>query len=140
MEMSKTEKALDECVICIEKLDKDEDFISTLPCGHSFHSPCIIEYFYIHKKPECPLCRNMVFNIPTLNKENADNVVIHVPQNTYDTQNVQAHTILNSEDYTLMDTNNNENETSNKCHPFCISIGVSLVLYWSLSYIVYKFF
>lgn len=38
-----------ECVICLEKLFKD-DF---LPCGHRLHLSCVKKHF----KPECPICR-----------------------------------------------------------------------------------
>ena len=48
------ELLLTECVICLEKFVIRES-ISTLSCGHFFHSTCLNEWF--KKKEDCPLCR-----------------------------------------------------------------------------------
>jgi hypothetical protein len=43
---------MSECSICLTPLN---DHISTLPCGHIFHSVCMIKTF--RKFDSCPLCR-----------------------------------------------------------------------------------
>jgi hypothetical protein len=41
-----------KCVICLESLDSGK---ITLPCGHSYHCACILEWF--DKKLDCPYCK-----------------------------------------------------------------------------------
>jgi hypothetical protein len=43
-----------ECVICSEKIKKD-DKVSILMCNHYFHRKCIIKWY--SKKQNCPICR-----------------------------------------------------------------------------------
>jgi hypothetical protein len=40
-----------ECSICLEKIINK----LTLPCGHQFHSDCILDWF--EKELSCPICR-----------------------------------------------------------------------------------
>jgi len=40
------------CSICLGNFDNN-NFI--MPCGHHFHSECILSWF--NKKTDCPLCR-----------------------------------------------------------------------------------
>ena len=44
------------CSICLEDLDDDQ--ITTLSCGHSFHVLCIIRWFRNPTRSSCPLCRD----------------------------------------------------------------------------------
>jgi hypothetical protein len=41
-----------ECSICISKFDNNR---INLPCGHNFHSNCILNWF--EKDMSCPICR-----------------------------------------------------------------------------------
>ena len=52
---------------------KDEEGISTLNCGHQFHTECIIEWLKI--KNNCPICRQIVL------KENNYSKIVWNTQN-----------------------------------------------------------
>lgn len=58
----------DTCVICLDAYEEG-DKITTLPCGHLFHSRCIMLWFS-GNNGLCPICKrdafppNMVFRIP----------------------------------------------------------------------------
>ena len=59
----KTNKKIisENCVICLEKLINEKDNnsnISTLQCGHQYHTKCIKEWMLKNKK--CPLCRDLI--------------------------------------------------------------------------------
>lgn len=41
-----------ECPICLKELEQFKVF---LPCGHAFHSDCILDW--IDNKRNCPMCR-----------------------------------------------------------------------------------
>ena len=47
-----TSPIIGKCVICLESLDSGK---ITLPCGHSYHCACILEWF--DKKLDCPYCK-----------------------------------------------------------------------------------
>ena len=47
-------------------VEKDEEGISTLKCGHQFHSECIIKWLKI--KNNCPICRQIVLKENNYNK------------------------------------------------------------------------
>ena len=47
----------ESCSICIEGF-KQDDLVSTLSCGHHYHSSCINEW--LRKTLHCPLCRSPV--------------------------------------------------------------------------------
>ena len=50
---SKTNKKYNnECPICLDKLFDNE---ANLPCGHIYHSKCILDWF--DKKMSCPVCK-----------------------------------------------------------------------------------
>jgi hypothetical protein len=42
------------CVVCFSAVEQGEVMIE-LPCGHSFHDPCVRPWF--HNKTSCPMCR-----------------------------------------------------------------------------------
>ncbi|WAQ97044.1 RN181-like protein [Mya arenaria] len=44
-----------KCPVCIGLFD-EEDEVKELPCGHRFHSPCILPW--LQKVNSCPLCRH----------------------------------------------------------------------------------
>ena len=46
--------AIKRCTICLEDYSIG-NFISYLPCCHSFHSKCI--KLWLHKTKKCPLCK-----------------------------------------------------------------------------------
>ena len=52
------EQTFTQCGICREEMDcNDESKVTTLNCGHEFHTDCLrqaLEY-----KNECPLCRRV---------------------------------------------------------------------------------
>jgi|UniRef100_A0A6C0IT74 hypothetical protein len=43
----------DDCSICLDKLTKNQ---AKLPCGHYFHTNCILEWVD-KKNMTCPICR-----------------------------------------------------------------------------------
>ncbi len=43
------------CIICIEKLQDGAQILTTLPCGHGFHSMCWDAWHLRHTS--CPVCR-----------------------------------------------------------------------------------
>lgn len=50
------EKKCIKCLICLEDIEKDIDF---LPCIHGFHRECINGW--IKEKPICPICKVPVY-------------------------------------------------------------------------------
>lgn len=44
------------CVICYNELDDEEQCYSIEPCGHTFHTKCIIDWF--RRASTCPCCRD----------------------------------------------------------------------------------
>ena len=52
----------DPCAICCEVLDVKEE-ATVLPCGHSFHSPCVGQWMDGHNL--CPMCKaEIVIRVP----------------------------------------------------------------------------
>lgn len=47
-------QSLQECVFCLDPL-KPNDMVRRLPCGHIFHSRCIMTWF-LREHHNCPLC------------------------------------------------------------------------------------
>jgi len=54
----------EECSICLSSLDA---FRCTLPCGHSFHTSCVMKA--LQSSPACPLCREPYFEAPDQERE-----------------------------------------------------------------------
>ena len=46
----------DDCSLCLSKIDLKEP-ITTLECGHKFHSRCLYNYINKTRDLRCPLCR-----------------------------------------------------------------------------------
>ena len=46
----------ENCVICYSNLDDEEQCYSIEPCGHTFHTKCIIDWF--RRASTCPCCRD----------------------------------------------------------------------------------
>ena len=46
----------EQCLICLEDLSSKKT--ETFPCDHTFHRPCLEEWFKIERT--CPLCRKML--------------------------------------------------------------------------------
>lgn len=67
--------ALVTCAVCYEDVDpKDEQTVTTLPCGHSFHSKCIVESA-LRGHIACAQCRRIPFSDATQEtlRENVSN-------------------------------------------------------------------
>lgn len=47
------------CSVCLTEIAKDCDTV-LVPCGHMFHSPCILKWLELHNT--CPVCR---YELPT---------------------------------------------------------------------------
>ena len=47
-----------ECSICFEKINHDENNSISLECNHEFHKACILSW--LNEKKECPICRLQV--------------------------------------------------------------------------------
>ena len=80
----KTDKKIiyENCVICLDNLieeNKDNKNVSSLPCGHQFHTKCIIQWMLKSKK--CPLCRSII------NKSEDDNLKDNNDNNNNDNVN-----------------------------------------------------
>ena len=50
----------------IKLVEKEEEGISTLNCGHQFHTECIAKW--LKMKNNCPICRQIVLNENNYNK------------------------------------------------------------------------
>jgi hypothetical protein len=62
----KTGKVFEEknCIICTKDFDDNAVY---MPCGHKFHSYCVLTWF--EKKMECPMCRTKMTWTKTDNKK-----------------------------------------------------------------------
>lgn len=47
---------VENCPICTEPLEND---VTTLECGHAFHTKCIIRWFRRGNSAACPMCRDL---------------------------------------------------------------------------------
>ena len=46
------------CVICLNDFE-NEQLICILPCNHTYHTTCIIEWIG-YDKQKCPICNNLI--------------------------------------------------------------------------------
>ena len=73
----KVEKPPHMCIICMESVNKLENNVMTLPCGHTYHTTCGIKWLQDHNT--CPTCRNECGekrkNIPLLTPDVAMDLV-----------------------------------------------------------------
>ena len=76
------------CVICLEDLYcTTEDTVTTLPCKHAFHSPCLFPYVQHglnqRRTVTCPICRGIILHmpVPMETEENSESLRILVNQN-----------------------------------------------------------
>ena len=46
------------CAICLSNIDENDESY-TLNCNHSFHTKCIIEWFRVSSKGNCPCCMDV---------------------------------------------------------------------------------
>lgn len=57
----------DECPICLEDVDYENNNVVKLSCGHLLHQPCVIELFETqienYEDLTCPICRKTLMNI-----------------------------------------------------------------------------
>lgn len=58
----------DVCPICLSNMDNQED-ISKIECGHSFHTKCIMKWFR-SSKGQCPCCLDNPFQTVRLKNIN----------------------------------------------------------------------
>lgn len=52
------QEKLDDCPICLDKMQPEQSIIKLLVCGHRFHSKCMS--IWTSSKDTCPLCRTNV--------------------------------------------------------------------------------
>jgi len=55
------EPSVDEdikCTICLDTLNKSQCGVTMLPCGHAFHSKCMMENI-LKNNLKCPMCRRV---------------------------------------------------------------------------------
>ena len=50
-----------KCVICLDTLKKQRD-VTVLPCGHAFHSKCMMENI-LKNNLKCPMCRSVFAHV-----------------------------------------------------------------------------
>ena len=54
-----TELGGTDCAICLGELAEGE-WVTQIPCGHGFHSRCILDWFQVSATDSCPKCRKDV--------------------------------------------------------------------------------
>jgi len=60
------------CSICLNKINKNDEFINNECCNNTFHNKCLTEWYKI--KENCPLCRKNNEIIKKSYTEKLDNV------------------------------------------------------------------
>jgi hypothetical protein len=59
----------EQCVICLDTLSKHD--VSTLPCGHKFHSKCMMKNIMSHNS-KCPICRAVCVRVEDEEVDSSD--------------------------------------------------------------------
>ncbi len=72
---------LNECIICLNNINENDQIIITECCANNFHKNCL--YMWLNNSNNCPLCRNIInvvnnniFN--NTNKSSIDNIEISI--------------------------------------------------------------
>ena len=55
------------CTICLDEYEPNVSHITTLRCGHSFHSPCV--HSWLRQRRYCPLCLQIIDRAHDVKKE-----------------------------------------------------------------------
>ncbi|NXD30127.1 TRAIP ligase, partial [Spelaeornis formosus] len=55
------------CTICSDFFDNERD-VAAVPCGHTFHQACLLQWFDTAPSRTCPQCRNQVSRRHIINK------------------------------------------------------------------------
>ncbi|XP_061688782.1 E3 ubiquitin-protein ligase TRAIP [Syngnathoides biaculeatus] len=55
------------CAICCDIFDQSRD-VAAVPCGHTFHYECLLQWFQQGPKKTCPRCRKQVSNRQIITK------------------------------------------------------------------------
>ncbi|NXR58534.1 TRAIP ligase, partial [Rhadina sibilatrix] len=55
------------CTICSDFFDNERD-VAAVPCGHTFHQACLLQWFDTAPSRTCPQCRNQVSKRHIINK------------------------------------------------------------------------
>lgn len=106
---------VDECIICLEKLNAnqtDDNTTQTLECGHKYHKECIVNW--LSKNAFCPLCKDKFDKKNELSKNSNDSDDVN-----YDSRNTNTHNII--EDCILTNMifnfqNSRRNQTNTHSH------------------------
>jgi hypothetical protein len=99
-------RMVDTCSICLETHDT---FTTALPCGHMFHSKCIIQWMVVSRHTQCPLCREVVCDIEAAQ------------------QSQQTISPMEQEIQALERINSEHNGRIKRTQMLCIGIGVIIV-------------
>ena len=52
------------CPVCLEDIDPEKQFVTS--CGHTYCSQCIYQIHQLCIRVNCPLCRSVITNIPSI--------------------------------------------------------------------------
>ncbi|NXE55118.1 TRAIP ligase, partial [Casuarius casuarius] len=79
------------CTICSDFFDNQRD-VAAVPCGHTFHQACLIQWFDTAPSRTCPQCRIQVSKRHVINKLFFD--VALEEQTALDAESLQQHLIF----------------------------------------------
>ena len=73
-ELVKNKIKTEECSICLSEYSKvsEHNTIAILTCNHVFHSTCINEWIGFNSNTPCPLCKNKISGMKTLELSEMD--------------------------------------------------------------------
>lgn len=93
------------CIICLEKMDLDEDYLTTVcvKCDVKAHVSCLNEWYQKKNKKLCPIClKTEKYYLKKLINTNNNNFI----------ENDEEHSILNNQNNNLDSDNEDLNENS----------------------------
>lgn len=106
---------VDECIICLEKLNAnqiDDNTTQTLECGHKYHKECIVNW--LSKNAFCPLCKDK------FDKKNELSKICNGSDDAnYDSRNTSTHNFIEDSILTNMIfnfQNSRKKQTNNHSH------------------------